>query len=115
MGNKQTTLFLFLLASTLINCASQASPFSFYETPTGLREEYTAPYRPNKVNRLMMLLPEYYMAGPGYICEPNQPPIVPRKALQYTRHRVGYREADWVKNRVFDSWNHPVNFGGYNY
>lgn len=72
-------------------------------------------YKPRSMNPLIASLPEYYLKGPGYICDTHQAPPVYRFPVQYLRN-VGYREADWFNNRLKDRHViNNVNFGGYNY
>jgi hypothetical protein len=71
-------------------------------------------YRPRTMNPLIAMLPEYSMVGPGYVCDTRQAPPVYRMPLQWYRN-VGYREADWLNNRLIDRHHHPMNFGGFDY
>ncbi len=104
----------FLLVLGIVDLI-KAEPFNFYESPYfGVKEEVYEYYTPKRITPLIAQLPEYSMRGPGYICDKRQASPVYRYPLQYNRH-IGYREADWAKNTLYDNGIFPVNFGGYTY
>ena len=70
-------------------------------------------YKPRSLNPLIAVLPEYYLKGPGYICDTHQAPPVYRFPVKYLRE-VGYREADWFNNHLKERRAaNNINFGGY--
>jgi hypothetical protein len=113
---------LFFVATIVSSLASmaQANDFATYNTfnprDNYFQKENHAPeyYRPRTMTPMIAMLPEYSLAGPGYICDNRQAPPVYRLPLQVPRN-VGYREADWVNNRLIDRHTHPMNFGGWDY
>jgi|GEM_PF-3114541 len=113
-------LALFVQANSLFsfdkNNTFELNQSYFSETADQL-SKYSLPeyHRPRSINPLIVSLPEYYLKGPGYICDTHQAPPVYRFPVKYTRN-FGYREADWFNNRLKDRYViNNVNFGGYNY